>query len=62
MAKTPSNQNTKRALASFSQFHGISSVDEGEETGLRRFLSLKTSETWIVYVCHSEGEWARQNI
>jgi hypothetical protein len=19
-------------------------------------------ETWIVYVCHSEGEWARQNI
>jgi hypothetical protein len=26
------------------------------------FLSLKTTETWIVYVCHSEGEWARQNI
>jgi hypothetical protein len=25
-------------------------VDEG-------FLSL---ETWIVFVCHSEGEWARQ--
>jgi hypothetical protein len=24
-----------------------------------RFLSL---ETWIVYVCHSEGEWARQKI
>lgn len=21
-----------------------------------------TTETWIVYVCHSEGEWARQNI
>ena len=24
-------------------------------------LSLETIETWIVYVCHSEGEWARQN-
>jgi hypothetical protein len=23
------------------------------------FLSL---ETWIVYVCHSEGEWTRQKI
>jgi hypothetical protein len=23
------------------------------------FLSL---ETWIVYVCHLKGEWARQNI
>jgi hypothetical protein len=23
------------------------------------FLSF---ETWIVYVCHSESEWARQNI
>ena len=21
-------------------------------------LSLETIETWIVYVCHSEGEWA----
>ena len=28
------------------------SVDEGEET----------LETWIVYMCHSEGEWAKQNI
>jgi hypothetical protein len=26
------------------------------------FLGLETIETWIVYVCHSEGEWARQNI
>jgi hypothetical protein len=26
------------------------------------FLSLDTIETWIVYVCHSEGERARQNI
>ena len=26
------------------------------------FLSLETIETWIVYVCHSEGEQARQNI
>ena len=24
------------------------------------FLNLETIETWIVYVCHSEGEWARQ--
>ena len=33
-------------------------VDEGEEG----FLSLETIETWIVYVYHSEGEWARPNI
>ena len=26
------------------------------------FLSLENIETWIVYVCHSEGEWAIQNI
>jgi hypothetical protein len=26
------------------------------------FLSLETIETWIVYVYHPEGEWARQNI
>jgi hypothetical protein len=26
------------------------------------FLSLETIETWIVYVCNSEGEWARQKI
>jgi hypothetical protein len=26
------------------------------------FLSLETTDTGIVYVCHSEGEWARQNI
>ena len=36
------------------------SLDEGVET--ERFLSLETFETWIVYVCHSEGEWARQKI
>ena len=24
-----------------------------------RFLSLETIETWIVYVCHSEGEFER---
>jgi hypothetical protein len=23
------------------------------------FLSLETIETWIVYVCHSEVEWAQ---
>jgi hypothetical protein len=26
------------------------------------FLSLVTIETWIAYVWHSEGEWARQKI
>jgi hypothetical protein len=26
------------------------------------FLRLGTIERWIVYVCHSEGECARQNI
>jgi hypothetical protein len=26
------------------------------------FLSLETIETWIVYVCQSEPEWARQTI
>ena len=36
------------------------SVDEGEET--KGFLSLEIFETWIVCMCHSEGEWARQNI
>ena len=39
------------------------SVDEGEETGKKYiFIRLETIETWIVYVCHSEGECARQNI
>jgi hypothetical protein len=27
-----------------------------------RFLSVETIETWIVYVCHSEGDQTRQNI
>uniref|UniRef100_A0A4W5QIJ2 Kinesin family member 3A n=1 Tax=Hucho hucho TaxID=62062 RepID=A0A4W5QIJ2_9TELE len=26
----------------------------------KMFLSLQTIETWIVYVCHSDGVWARQ--
>ena len=26
------------------------------------FVSLETIQTWIVYVCHSEGKWARQKI
>ena len=41
------------------------SVDEWEETEAdvkEGFLSLETSETWIAYVCHSEGEWARLKI
>jgi hypothetical protein len=34
-------------------------VDEGEETGQR---IIETVETWIVYVCHTEGDWARQKM
>jgi hypothetical protein len=34
---------------------GKSQVKEG-------FLSLQTIKTWIVYVCHSEGEWESQNV
>ena len=26
------------------------------------FISLETIATWIVYVCHSEGEWASPKI
>jgi hypothetical protein len=26
------------------------------------FLSIETIEIWIVYVCDSESEWARQNM
>jgi hypothetical protein len=26
------------------------------------FLTLETIETWIVYVCHSGGDWARQTV
>jgi hypothetical protein len=26
------------------------------------FLILETIEKWIVYVCNSEGDWARQKI
>jgi hypothetical protein len=37
-------------------------VDEGEDTRFKEGLSLDTIETWIVYVCHSEGGWARQKI
>jgi hypothetical protein len=32
---------------------------KGRRQVKRRILSLETIETWIVYVCHSEGEWAR---
>jgi hypothetical protein len=39
------------------------SLEEGEETCKKKtFLSLKTIETWMVYVCHSEGDWEKQNI
>jgi hypothetical protein len=36
------------------------SVDEGKVK--ERCLSLETIETWIVYVCYSEDERARQKI
>jgi hypothetical protein len=26
------------------------------------FLNLETIETWIMYVYHSRGEWARQKM
>ena len=29
---------------------------------VKGLLILETIESWIVYVCHSEGEWARQKI
>ena len=32
------------------------SVDEGVRQIKEGFLSLETIETYIVYVCHSEGE------
>jgi hypothetical protein len=34
-----------------------------EETGYIFFsFNLEAIETWIVYVCHSEGEWVKQHI
>jgi hypothetical protein len=38
------------------------SVYEGGRQVKEGFLSLETIETYIVYVCLSEGEWARQKI
>jgi hypothetical protein len=35
---------------------------KGRRTVKEGILSLEAIETGIVYVCHSEGEWARQNI
>ena len=38
------------------------SVNEGEEIEFKGgFLSLET-ETWLVNVCHSEGEWERLDL
>ena len=36
------------------------SVDEGEKTG--KTMIFKPIETWIVYLCHSEGECTRQKV
>jgi hypothetical protein len=35
---------------------------KGRRQVIEGVLSLEMIETWIVYVCHSEGEWARQKI
>jgi hypothetical protein len=35
---------------------------KGRRQVKERFLSPEPIETWIVYVCPSVGEWARQNI
>jgi hypothetical protein len=35
---------------------------KGRRQVKERFLSPETIETWIVKVCHSEAEWARQKI
>jgi hypothetical protein len=40
----------------------VSVDEEGRRQVKEGFLSLDAIETWIVYVCHSEGEWTRQNI
>ena len=38
------------------------SVDESGKRQVKEgFFAIETIETWIVYVCHSEGELARQN-
>ena len=37
------------------------SVDKREETGEGFFKPGETIETWIVYVCHSEGERFKTN-
>jgi hypothetical protein len=35
---------------------------EGRRRVKEGFLGFETIETWILYVCHLEGGWARQNI
>jgi hypothetical protein len=35
---------------------------KGRKTVKEGHLTLATTETWIVYVCHSEGEWATQKM
>jgi hypothetical protein len=37
-------------------------VDERTRQAKDECLSLETIEKWMMYVCHLEGEWARQNI
>jgi hypothetical protein len=38
------------------------SIDEGGRQVKEGFLSLETTEPWIVHVYHSEGGWTRQKI
>jgi hypothetical protein len=35
---------------------------KGRRRDKEGFLSLEINETWIVSVCHSEGEWPRLKI
>jgi hypothetical protein len=35
---------------------------KGRRQVKKTFSSLDTIEAWIVYVCHSEGEWEKQKI
>jgi hypothetical protein len=32
---------------------------KGRKQVKEEFLNLEKIKTWIVYVCHSDGEWAR---
>jgi hypothetical protein len=37
-------------------------INVDETGGDRLKQGFLSQETWFVYVCHSKGEWAKQNI